>query len=412
MTESSLEAAAASVFGAVLAATHLSRPDDLADDLLEFARPLGITELVLYLADYEQTTLIPVPRLRRPVERSVLRIDGTLGGRAFTTSSPYDTDADEPGRRRLWMPLIDGTDRLGVVEMIVPAPLDREQLTYCERYTHLAAQLVVGKGLYGDVFERVRRRQPMSVAAELQWRLLPPLVFATQGLVVAAALEPCYTVGGDTFDYAVNGRTAHLAVFDAMGHGLSAAGTAAVAVSAYRNARRQLLDLAGTYAEIDATLLGEYGGERFATGVLARLDLPTGRLSWVNAGHPPPLLLRRGKLVKVLQCRPSTPLGVPFGADAVTIGEEDLEPGDRILLYTDGVTEARTADGRFFDADRLAEFLEREAADGRPTPETLRRLRHAILAHQNGQLQDDATALLVEWRRDTEQALIPETVND
>lgn len=405
-----MDIAAAAVFSDLLGDTHLSRPDDLADILLERAGPLGITELVLYLVDYEQTALVPVPRLRSPVERSVLRIDGTLGGRAFTETSAQESDADGPDRRRLWMPLIDGTDRLGVAEMVVPAPIGRDQLTYCERFAHLAAQLVIGKGLYGDVFEKVRRRQPMDVAAELQWRLLPPLVFGTRGLVVAGALEPCYTVGGDTFDYAVNGTTAHLAVFDAMGHGLGAAGTAAVTVSAYRNARRQLLDLDGTYAEIDATLRDEYGGERFATGVMARLDLPTGRLTWVNAGHPPPLLLRGGKLVKVLDLKPSTPLGIPFGPSAATVGEEDLEPGDRILLYTDGVTEARTADGQFFDADRLAEFLEREAADGRATPETLRRLRHAILAHQNGQLQDDATALLVEWRRGTELALIPETV--
>ena len=108
--------------------------------------------------------------------------------------------------------------------------------------------------------------------------------------------------------------------------------------------------------------------------------------------------------------RPTTPLGVPFGQTPATLGQERLQPGDRVLLYTDGLVEARTATGEFFTADRLAEFLEREAADGRPTPETLRRLRHAILAHQKGQLQDDATALLVEWRGDTELALIPETV--
>jgi serine phosphatase RsbU (regulator of sigma subunit) len=81
-----------------------------------------------------------------------------------------------------------------------------------------------------------------------------------------------------------------------------------------------------------------------------------------------------------------------------------------VLLYTDGVTEARTADGSFFTAERLAEFLERQSAAGLPTPETLRRLRRAILAHQDGQLQDDATALLVEWRRDSELSLLPQLV--
>jgi Stage II sporulation protein E (SpoIIE) len=405
-----LATAAADAFAALLEVTHLSQPDELADAFAEHAAALGLEDLVVYLVDYEQTALVPVPRRREPVDRPVLRIDGTLGGRAFAETTTYELDAGRDGRRRLWMPMIDGTDRLGVVELTAPAPVTEQLLMYCERYAHLIAQLVVSKSLYADVFELVRRRRPMTVAAELQWTLLPPLVFATRGLVVAGALEPCYTVGGDSFDYAVDDSTAHLAVFDAMGHGLAAAATAAVTVSAYRNARRQLLDLPGTYAAVDETLRAEFGGERFATAVLAQLDLRTGWLRWINAGHPPALLLRRGKLVTMLELRPTTPLGVPFGQTPPTLGEERLEPGDRVLLYTDGVIEARTATGEFFTADRLAEFLEREAADGGPTPETLRRLRHAILAHQNGQLQDDATALLVEWRRDTELALLPDTV--
>ena len=157
------------------------------------------------------------------------------------------------------------------------------------------------------------------------------------------------------------------------------------------------------------TGMGWVEGHRLVPSLLRTLRAMWDLWSALSSRWPPVLGFLATQSWKMMR-KPSTPLGVPFGANAVTIGQEDLEPGDRILLYTDGVTEARTADGKFFDADRLAEFLEREAADGRPTPETLRRLRHAILTHQNGQLQDDATALLVEWRRDTEQALLPETV--
>lgn len=407
-----LDAAAGLAFAELLSATHLSRPDDLPTLLAEKATRIGVRDLALYLVDYEQTTLVPL-RVHAGPDRPVLRIDGTLAGRAFSTGSTYEADSGRPGHRRLWVPMIDGTERIGVAELTVPltdGAVAPALLAYCERYAHLAAGQIMAKNAYGDPFERARRSQPMTVAAELQWTLLPPLTFATRGLVVAGVLEPCYTAGGDTFDYAVNGSTAHLAVFDAMGHGLAAAGTAAVTVSAYRNARRRLLDLGSTYAAIDAVLIDQYGGDRFATGVLAQLDLATGRFRWVSAGHPPPLVLRGGKLIKILELRPGTPLGVPFGDKLVTVGEESLEPGDRILLYTDGVTEARTADGKFFTAERLAEFLERQAAAGLPTPETLRRLRHAILTHQEGQLQDDATALLVEWRRDSELALLPQTV--
>jgi serine phosphatase RsbU (regulator of sigma subunit) len=195
-----------------------------------------------------------------------------------------------------------------------------------------------------------------------------------------------------------------------MGHGLSAALASAVAVSTYRNARRRSLDLVGSYAVIDDAVAAEFGDSRYVTAVLARLDLHTGVLSWISAGHPPPLLLRPAHGVRTLEMMTSTPLGWQLRGDPPPVGLAQLEPGDRLLFYTDGLTEARTRDGAFFTVERLAEFLERQAAAGFPTPETLRRLRHAVLAHQAGALQDDATALLIEWRRGAEDAMLPDTV--
>lgn len=389
--------------------THLSRPSELSTLLNERSHAIGVEQMVLYLIDYEQDHLMPLPGPGTQ-ERAVLRVQGTVGGRAFASLRVQDVDAGLAGRRRLWIPLLDGTERLGVIEMIVPtaeACVDAFMVEICERYAHLSAQLVMGKGQYGDAFELARRRQPMSIAAEMQWQLIPPLVFATAGLVVAGMLEPAYRAGGDSFDYAVNDHLAHLAVFDAMGHGVPAATAATVAVGAYRNSRRRGLDLEGTYAAVDEVMLDEFGGERFATGVLARLNLDTGALSWTNAGHPAPLLIRHGQLVKTLTAPPSTPLGVPLGDGPPQVANEPLEPGDRVLFYTDGLIEARTADGSFFTAERLADFLARQDAAGLPAPETLRRLRRAIMDHQDGQLQDDASALLVEWHAGSEQQLLP-----
>ena len=79
-------------------------------------------------------------------------------------------------------------------------------------------------------------------------------------------------------------------------------------------------------------------------------------------------------------------------------------------LYTDGVSDARRPDGALFTAERLGEFIERQAAKGLPAPETLRGLREAIIERGEGALRDDATALLIEWRRGTEQTLLPDTV--
>ncbi len=398
----------AAAFTGLLHRLHLLTPSDLAAVAVEEARSLGVDELVLYLVDYEQTHLIPVPS-RYADDRTALSIEGTLGGRAFATSSILQTESEPPVRPTLWIPLVDGTDRLGVAEVVFYrgfGELSEDLIGVCERYTHLVAQSVVTKSLYGDVFEFVRRRRPMSVAGELQWKLLPPLTFATDRLVISGFLEPAYDVGGDSFDYAANGATAHVAILDAMGHGLTAAGLAAFALSAYRQTRRARAGLVESVRAVDRAVGEQFGGEQFVTGVLAELDLDTGVLEWVSAGHPAPLLLRAGRLVKQLEAPPATPLGL-IGDAEVVVARESLEPGDRVLLYTDGLPEARLPDGAFLTVERLADFIERQGV-GHTPPETLRRLRRMIMEYQDGQLQDDATALLVEWQRGSEQTMLPQ----
>jgi serine phosphatase RsbU (regulator of sigma subunit) len=100
-------------------------------------------------------------------------------------------------------------------------------------------------------------------------------------------------------------------------------------------------------------------------------------------------------VVAELSAPPVLPFGLGDGPPAP--GTEDLEPQDAVLLYTDGVTEARAPDGALFGTDRLADLLEREAASGQSAEELLRRLVQAVLDHQAGGLRDDATLLLVQW---------------
>jgi serine phosphatase RsbU (regulator of sigma subunit) len=239
----------------------------------------------------------------------------------------------------------------------------------------------------------------MTLPAEMQHRLHPPLTFGTHRVVVSGLLAPAYEVGGDAFDYALNGNIAHVAVFDAVGHGLHAALLANLAVSCYRNCRRAGLPLVESVGEIDRALADGFGPERYATAIVGQLDVDTGVFRWVNAAHPAPMLLRGGQLVKELTCDPALPLGMGIltGGAAYEVCEESLQPGDRLLLVTDGVDEARTEDGGFFGRDRLAEFAAKELASGLPTPEVMRRLQAAILRYQTGKLQDDATTVFVEW---------------
>jgi hypothetical protein len=377
------------LLGHLLDASHHLAPDEVVAAAAEAGRALDAEDLAIYLVDYDQTLLVPLPD---GADRTPLEIDTTLAGRAFSAVAVQD--ADTGSGRRLWLPLLDGAERLGVLGLTLPEVDDalRVRCTWLATYV---AELLLSKGQYTDSYFLARRRQPMSLAAEMQWQLLPPLTFVTPRVSIAGLLEPAYAVAGDAFDYALNGDIAHLAVLDPVGHDLTASVLAAVTVGSYRHSRRTGLDLAETYAAVDRTIAAELGGERFVTGQLAQLDCRTGRLQWLNAGHPLPLLVRRAKVVDTLACHPVPPLGLGLGQ--AEIASTALEPADRVLFYTDGVTEGRNLAGEPFGEARLADMLVRETLAGQPVAETMRRLAHAILAHQGRTPRDDATMVFLEW---------------
>jgi serine/threonine protein phosphatase PrpC len=385
----------------LLRRTHLSSPSDLAGVVADQAASVDARDVALYLVDYEQAELVPL----HPAEAERLSVAGTVGGRAFSSTSILRTPED--AGERLWIPLLDGTERLGVMAMSFAASVSDELEAACERYAHLVAVLIVTKSAYGDSFTVTRRRTGMTIAAELAWELAPPLVFATDGVALAGMLEPPYDNGGDAIDYAVNGRTLHLGIFDGMGHGLAAAGVTSFALAAYRHSRRAGKDLIETFNAMDGAVGEQFPDSRYVTAVIAELELDAGRLSWISAGHPWPMVIRGGRLARTLRAGGSTPLGLGLGVQP-SMGDEQLEPGDLLLLYTDGLTEARGPGGHRFGENALAAFIEREAAGGFTAPETLRRLRHAVIGAADGPLRDDASALLVEWRPGAEKTLAPQ----
>ncbi|MGC5376986.1 PP2C family protein-serine/threonine phosphatase [Micromonospora sp. DT68] len=368
-------------------------PDELSLLVTRAAPAIGATEVVIYLADYTQSILVPL--LGAGLVRDELTIETTLAGRAFT-SLDVQRAAETPDR--LWVPLLLGCERLGVLEVVSPDAGDAAMDVPAWELAVNIAQVLVNRRLYGDVVERMRRRLPMQVAAEIVWGLLPPLTFATDELVITAILEPCYDVGGDIFDYALNGDVLSVGLFDTCGHGIKASTLASLVVSAYRNARRSGLDLAATATSIDRWVHSEHPGS-FATALLAELDRRTGQLRIINAGHPGAMLLRDGKAIRELPGPTALPLGLGYlSAGAPRVHQEELHPGDRILAYTDGITDAKSADGERFGLDRLVDFVGRALNDGLPSPETMRRLVRAVLAYQDDQLDDDATAMFLEWR--------------
>jgi serine phosphatase RsbU (regulator of sigma subunit) len=385
----------------LLRASHLLPADRLGTVVTEHARMLGARDAVVYLAEYGQRYIVPVLGEGVPARGSVA-VDDPWGGRAFRRVEPVTSVGDD-GSTTVWLPLLDGAERVGVLEFVFGQGPSAAVLEEAKIFTSAVAELAVTRNLYSDVFADLRRDRPLTLAAEIQWELLPPLTFATDRVVISGILEPTYEIGGDTFDYAVNGATADILALDAVGHGLPAALLASAALGAYRHARRQGRSLPEISSDMNALIAGQFAGSRFATAVLARLELDSGRLRWVNAGHPAPLILREGELVTPPACPSSLPLGLQRGPAEEC--ETQLCPGDRVLLHTDGVVEARSPAGEFFGEERLADFVVTAEAAGDPAPETLRRLMGSVLDHQAGQLQDDASIVLVEWRSGHEQRL-------
>lgn len=362
--------------------------------LREAAEPLGATDVAVYLADVQHVVLQPVllsPDHADPIlaEEAVAT---SMAGRAFLLGEPVV--ADRENEKRVWVPLVERGERTGVVAFTFPS-VDNETLAHCVRLGMFAGLMVRGLTPVTDLFALRRRRRPMTLAAGMQWDLLPPLTIRSSKASGCGRLEPAYEIAGDAFDYAVNDRTLDAAIFDGMGHGVRSTLLTTLAMGAYRHARREGDGIESVSAAIDRVLAEHHEGEAFVTAVLVRLGFDTGVIEWMNAGHPAPLLMRNRRVVRQLEAAKSLPLGL--GGDRSAVASEQLEPGDTLLFYTDGMVEGRSAFGEDFGIERLIDQWEREAASGQPPEEILRRLTRAAIAFGAGKLRDDATLLHLAW---------------
>ncbi|AKZ53149.1 putative serine phosphatase [Streptomyces ambofaciens ATCC 23877] len=375
--------------------SHTATFDQLPALLGAAARRAGAGGARLFVADLQEDVLREVTGVGLDAGHGgqEARIEGTLPGRAYRMLRITTT----PTGSTCWSPVLDGAERLGVLR-VDPAPgtTTVPDQDVVRALASMAGLLLVSKRNNSDAHARLTRTREMSVPAEMQWTLMPPRTFANDRLTVSAVMEPAYQVAGDAFDYAIADDHAHLAVFDAMGHDTAAGLTASLAMATCRSHRRSGSPLAAVSHAIEETLMEQFGHSRYVTGILADLDLATGQLSWVNRGHLLPVVIRGGRWVTTLHCSPAGPMGTGLGLPAHGCTDQ-LEPGDRLLLFTDGITEARGAHGELFGVERFTDFLIRHHADGLPVAETLRRLIHAVLDHHDSRLEDDATVLFCEW---------------
>lgn len=379
-------------YGRVLDALPDTSPADLLALLAALAEPLGPRDVRVYLADFQGVVLQPALVAGGDHGVEPEDVATSMAGRAFRTGSPVVAEREDGVR--VWVPLVERGERTGVLALTVPAA-DEEVLGACVRLGRFGGLLVRSFARTTDLFHLHRRRQTMTLAAGMQWDLLPPLTVRSAHALVCGRLEPAYRIAGDAFDYALNDAQLEAGLFDGMGHGVHSTLMTALAVGAYRHSRRSDNELPAIHAAVDEAVAAQYCGEAFVTAALARLHLEEGMLEWSLAGHPAPLLLREHGVVRELACEPSLPLGL--GGSCRGVGAEQLEPGDCVLFYTDGVVEGRSPAGEEFGVERLVERWEHHAASDLEADEVLRRLVDDVLVHNARTLRDDASLMLLRW---------------
>ncbi|WP_326793923.1 serine/threonine-protein phosphatase (plasmid) [Streptomyces sp. NBC_00841] len=380
------------LLGVLLDRTHEMPPQLIAPLVAEEVARVGGRDVSILLQDYEQMLLVPLPG-RRLTVGDPEPVEDSPAGEAFLSRKTVEVPQD--GTVRMYLPLLDGSDQIGAMAVTLDS-VDDDDRRLLRRLAGLVADMIVTKDAYTDLFFQARRSAPMSVAAEIQWSLLPPLSMTVPQVEVAGILEPAYDVAGDSFDYALNGDILHVAMIDAMGHGLDAATMATVAIGAYRHTRRANTGLSQVYAFMDKAINEQFGPDHFVTAQMMCLNIATGRLQWVNAGHPAPLLIRDRAVVDRLESPTTLPVG--FGGEQPVVSERTLEPGDQLLCFTDGLIEEHQAGGEQFGEEQLIESTNRILRDHTEVRPVVRALSHALKQERGNITSDDATIFLIEWR--------------
>ena len=320
---------------------------------------------------------------------------GALALRCFGSQRPV-TDITATGFNRVYLPLSAWGERVGVLLVETGQPTGNG-LT--EQLTAVADDLTVAllaAGHNTDRYRRVTRRQRMTMAAELQWELLPGRSLGDDRFLLAGQLEPAYAVHGDNYDWAVTGDKLTVTVLNGFGDGMAAAHLTTTAVTAMRNARRSgasLVEQAGLAC--DAIYARDAGAAHAAT-LLLEIDLVSGQVEAVDAGSPRAMIARAGE-VRTVDLDEQLPLGM-FGDARYETQQFQLQPGDRLLVVSDGV-HAATPGGRSpFGESALINALRRTRLQ--PATEAVGTVMRSLREYHAGQdPDDDAVTVCLDWLR-------------
>jgi hypothetical protein len=321
-----------------------------------------------------------------------IEIEGSVHGRAYTDGALERTAIG--GRPVAITPVTARHERQGVLEVTLAEHPTDDDADIVETTGVLLGYLVTAGDLWTDEFHFARRRREMTLAAEIQWNLLPLAAFESRDVSIAGSLEPAYEVGGDAFDYACGYDDLTLGIFDSMGHGLRASRLSALCVSTFRNARRAGRPLDEQAARIHETLRPGFETEGYTTGAILQVDLRSpGDSIVVNGGHEHPFLQRGGAGAAQLPLEGEVPFGMPFDTRR-RVQPLPLEAGDRLTLFSDGIIEAQPDGGAMYGLEALAQLL--DANRSAPPREVARLITQTVREHRAADLKDDATVVILD----------------
>ncbi|MGW6860762.1 PP2C family protein-serine/threonine phosphatase [Streptomyces xanthophaeus] len=382
--------------GAAESALRAAPPTSLlpaASELL--ATYLQASEVTLLLADYGLSVLQPVTQLPHTGTQVPVR-DGTAAGRAFTAEAAVVEVTDTPGIVIAHLPVTVRGDRLGVLSVRLPEPAEGtpRMLELAAFATALGHELIVAER-DTDLYLQARRRRRLTLAAEMQWQLLPGRGLNRREYTLGAHLEPAYAIGGDNFDWTTTDDTLTVTCTDGQGHGIDAALLTNLAVSALRNARRAGIPLEEQAALAGEAVYAQYGGKRYAPSLLLNFDLATGAAHAVDAGSPQVFRVRGG-LVEQMLLEAQTPLGM-FQETEYRKQPFSVTAGDRLVIVSSGVHGSPADDGRAFGEQALRETI--AATQRSSTHETARALVDGLVQYHGGSdLPEDAAVICLDWR--------------
>ncbi|WIM94881.1 PP2C family protein-serine/threonine phosphatase [Actinoplanes oblitus] len=371
--------------GALLRATAPDRlPEATADHL---RRHFAAERVEVLVADLALRRLAPLlDTAGAELDPAALRC--LASQRPSTGSGPTGT--------RLHLPLSCWGERLGVLRVDLPRHPDPEQ---AEQLRSVADELAVAIRAADRMTDRYRQAQclqRLTMAAELQWDLLPGRSLGDDRFLLAGQLEPAYDIKGDHFDWALASDRLTITVLNGAGEGLDAALLTVTAVNAMRNARRCGADIVEQAELASDALHTRYGGGLHAATLLLEIDLVGGWVDAVDAGSPHCMVGRGGEISQI-RLEQQLPLGM-FGEARYEIERFRLEPGDRLLVVSDGVHAAAPRGGPTFGESAL--FTALRGTRLQPATEAVGTVMRDLREfHADAEPEDDAVTVCLDWRR-------------